>query len=496
MSGIEPTPDDVPLHPGSLEGIARIRIDCEETDLSLEADAALVGVVHLVTGGGSNVPTLIREGDELILFQRGRHRGANRAPTLLVPEQGCPAISGSLEKGDLNVERVSTALALRQGAGDVRLVGGSGDVALDLGKGDLTASNRAGQVAVRAGAGDVRLSRCRGAAALSLGKGDVQLDTLEGDLDIRTGSGDISAADCAGALTIKSGSGDVLVNRPRGLLLTATNGNGDVSIRGGSLTGLKIRNGRGDIVSSAQLLYIPSEPAAGPQDLPPTGGPEDVNPVARLLRDKGIEFMAGDQGVRFSRGPFHFEASDAGVRIAKGSFAFEASDKGVRVVTNGGDGALGAFSAETSAGDIVIDVPANLPLRVEALVSGGDVRSDVPLVSVGRPGPRGSTQRYIGVTDPNASDRLNLRVKTDRGDIRIRMVAGLPTPPRPPAPPPPPERPAPRHDPFATTNAIAMPPPAPPDREARMRAVLDALARGEISVNEADRRLKELEEES
>ena len=68
----------------------------------------------------------------------------------------------------------------------------------------------------------------------------------------------------------------------------------------------------------------------------------------------------------------------------------------------------------------------------------------------------------------------------------------------PPTPPtaPTPRSPRPVSPVSGISDAIAMPGPAavpPATREQQMRAILDALARGEITVTEADRRLAALE---
>lgn len=519
MSSTDPRAESFPLHPGSLEGITRLRIDCNDVDLAIESDPALVDAVHLVvTGSGNTSPSLIREGEELILYQRGRFRSDGRPPTLFVPEGGCPPISGSHEKGDVHFEQVYATIDFKHGQGQVRIAEGAGNINLDSGKGDIGVSGREGGMTLRSGMGDVRIARCRGSMAIALGKGDVALDTCDGEVSIKLGSGDIAASDCSGGLTISNGNGDISITRPRAALLAIQMANGDISIRGGSLTGLNARSARGDISSSSHLLLIPDAPTSHP-----TGTvhvePNDPNPVSRLLRSRGIEFMAGDKGVRISTGPFEFEASDHGVRLAKGTFSFEASDDGVRIVNTESSsyGDLGAYDVATSNGDVSVDVPAGTPLRVEALVNGGDVKSDVPLVSVGRPGPRGSTQRFVGVTEPHLNTRINLRVRTDRGDIRVRSVAGLPTqtitPPTPPSPPNAPtmrlprtpQMPQPPRSPFSPTrppspasgiiDAIPMPASTSqtPSRTQRMQAILNDLAAGTITVTEADRRLAELE---
>lgn len=519
MSTTDAQSNDMPLHPGSLEGITRLRIDCNDLDFAIEADPSLVDTVHLVVSSSSNnAPSLIREGNELIVYQRGRFRDDGRPATLLVPEVNCPPVSGSHEKGDLHIDQVAASISIKHGTGDVRIAAGVGNISLDNGKGDVSISGREGSQSLRIGMGDVRIARCRGAIDIALGKGDLDLDTCDGELEIKLGSGDVSASDCSGGLAVKNGNGDVAITRPRAALLSITTGNGDIMIRGGSLTGLNLKTVKGDVISGSHLLFIPD--AAGNLQSPPPpldddDADPDPNPVSRILRSRGIEFMAGDKGLRFARGPFAFEASDAGVRIAKGNFAFEASEAGVRIVTGetAAFGSIGTFDIATSGGDVSVDVPTGTPLRVEALVNGGDVKSDVPLVSVGRPGPRGSTQRYVGVTEPNAEARLNLSVRTDRGDIRIRSVAGLPSQPsstsptepttrlprtpRPPAPPASPRSARPPRPVSGITDAIAMPAPSTSrsSREERMRAILDDLANGRMTVTEADRRLEELDRE-
>jgi hypothetical protein len=175
----------------------------------------------------------------------------------------------------------------------------------------------------------------------------------------------------------------------------------------------------------------------------------------------------------------------------------------------------GTYDIETHSGNIMLDVPYGAPMRVEALVSSGEVRSDVPLVTVGRPGPRGSTQRYVGGTTPGDEPRMSLRLKTDRGDIRVRAVHTV-VPPAPPIPrpagsqtPAPPQPPVVTHfhapggagsAPDAPTSRVpsatapAHKPRALTEREERMQAILESLANGSLSVAEAERLLQALDD--
>lgn len=484
----ETTTSDVP---GALDGIARIRLDCEQVSLSLVSDPELIGRVILAVEQGSNQVSLIREADELVVFQRGR-RPSGRPPVLNVPAAGCPPISGNLERGELYLGGLNGSVDLKHGQGDTRIDGGAGSLEYSVGKGDVRLTNRSGSVAINTGAGDVHVSGMIGELVVSLGKGDVRCDSVGGSLTAKLGSGDISVSDASGSLTIKSGSGDVTVTRPRHQTIVAKIGSGDVIVHNGSLAGMAVEVGRGDIISSAQLLL--------PGHAEWSGDEGDQGLVARILRSKGVAFSATDKGLRISRPGFEMEAGDSGLRITKGGMSFVAGDSGVHF-SNDEVASVTSFSAETGSGDIIFDLPATAPVRVEALIAGGEIHSDIPLVSVARPGPRGATQRYVGVSDPAATERIDLRLKAERGDIRVRMLpsgrrsVAPPRPPEPPKPPVPPAPPVPPEAPMADSPEWADPTTSRVPvltREQQMRAILDTLSRGEISVAEADRMLRAL----
>ncbi|MCO5175929.1 MAG: DUF4097 domain-containing protein [Thermomicrobiales bacterium] len=474
-------------HPGSLEGINWIRLDCEHTNISVIADPAMVGQVYLSPGSKSGDPSLVREGDTIIIYQRGR--SSNSSPVLTVPTTGCPPINGSLERGDIYLSGIEGAVEIRHGQGNLRVDGGSGDLTYTLGKGDARLANCVGRIAMSVGSGDVQIATSAAVGTLSLGKGDVTCDSIDGRLDLKLGSGDVSIVDSTGSIVAKMGTGDVTVTRPRSQNLTVKIGSGDVVIRAGSLVGMDIETARGDIVCNTQLLPPPSQPHGQPDA-------DDDGLVSRILRSKGLSFAADDKGLRISRGGFDLEAGDAGLRFTKGGFSFHAGDHGVTFSTSD-DADTGSFSAETSSGDITLALQSGVPVRVEALLAGGEIQSDVPLVSVGRPGPRGATQRYVGVTDPSSTQRVDLKLRTERGDIRVRLVPTAPQPPQPPVAPSPPLAPTPPSAPNSVVSLSTAPEETTTHvpvltRDQQMRAILDALSRGEISVADADRMLNAL----
>jgi hypothetical protein len=376
----------------------------------------------------------------------------------------------------------------------------------------------------------VNLQRCTGSISSIIGKGDLKATECEGELVATTGSGNVHIASCSGDLVVKAGSGDIFVNRPREQCLSLNTSSGNIMVRDGSIVGLAVRVARGDVSSSARL-HLPPEGSIGDNEISIMGERIDLGDldlqISQAVQDAmnrsgarlnlaEFGFTADDAGLRITRGGVPvFEADDRGVRFKKGNFAFEAGDTGVRIKRGSRAGeeriVPGTFDVETHSGNISLDVPYGAALRVEALVTSGEVRSDVPLVTVGRPGPRGSTQRYVGGTTPGADPRMSLRLKTDRGDIRVRAVHSAVVPPPPPPPSPSPDAP--------TAPAIRLPapgtggameqsqtapsgPPATPvapepapltEREERMQAILESLASGSLSVAEAERLLAALD---
>lgn len=467
--------------PGALAGITAIVIDCADTDLTIEADDALRDRVELLATNGRDAPLLLQEGDQLVITQHGRHRGGG-TPTLRVPASACPPISGEHQKGQLRISGVRGAIELRHGTGDVTIRQLQADLNLQMDRGDLTLVEMTGQAHLACGSGDLRIVQLHGLLDVAAGRGDVTIDSSSGDFEVSVGSGDVTLDACTGGMRLRIGSGDARIVSPFEAAINLRGGSGDATIHGGSARNINIKQGRGDITSTARLLI--------------------GDPTPSDDRDDAITGMRiDDDGVRFTGRNLRFEATSAGVRIQKSGTSIEADDRGVRIVRGQRDGA-GQYELETAKGDINVSIPADTAVRVEAIVQGGDVQSDVPLVSVGRPGPRGATQRFVGVSDAQASERINVKMKTDRGDIRVRAVT-MPTRQQRAEQPTtrltdlPIETFASPNWPDATQAAPAAPATHADDTGAAdaatdMRTVLEALASGSISVEEADRRLRDL----
>jgi len=146
----------------------------------------------------------------------------------------------------------------------------------------------------------------------------------------------------------------------------------------------------------------------------------------------------------------------------------------------------GSFRLESGAGNIDLELPADTAAQVEAVSGIGAVHSDWPLVRVGRPGPvvAGSVRMVGAIGDETR--RARLTVKTGVGDISLRRrtaaedtpsASPAATPAQAPGGPEPPDPP--------TAPAGGYEPPASPEAADARTAILESLARREITVDEA-----------
>ena len=240
---------------------------------------------------------------------------------LRVPSTGCPPICGFLGGGPTTVRDVNATISLATRSDGLTLRGGMGPASLAAQSGGITVADRAGELTVDAGSGGVHLTRCAGPAT------------------VRAASGGLHLEDCQGDLNASVRSGGVRVVRPRAQRIKVEARSGGTYVEEGSLAGLDIAARSGGVTSTAALQ------------------PSDA--------------------------PYHVECS---------------------------------------SGNVFIQLPPGIPLRVEATAKSGRVRSDVPLVSVGRPGPQSDARRYVGVSDEGAgagAPRVDVRVTAGSGNIDL-----------------------------------------------------------------------------
>lgn len=448
----------------SLVGITELRVDCDQMDLTIETDASLSNMVQLICEPAQNAPMLKRADSRLEIRQSSRYRGRVR-PLLRVPAIDCPDTAVKIGKGDLVVGQMHATLGISLGMGDIAISNASAPVGIKSGKGDVSLTDIAAEVGIKQGMGDVSIRGCAGEVVISVGKGDV------------------SVTDAGPDIEVSSGNGDIHVRRSLGGLLRLSTGHGDIAIDKGEASTTQIKTGNGDISSTLRMVVDELVPDQQAEEDASAGAPElgpsevfDLGDLSEFADLGDLGFAAGEHGLTISRGGKDIvRLGPDGIQVRRGKHDLSIGSDGIRY---GAGSAVSyndeRFTFDSGRGDIAVDLPNDLNLRVEVLMTG-DIHSDVPLVGVGRPGPRGTTKRFVGVQDTakTSSPRVGVKVHTKRGDATIRLVKVEPR--------------------VQEERAPAAPSLDTVAREEQARVVLEALATGALTVEEAERLLEGLD---
>ncbi len=283
-------------------------------------------------------------------------------------------------------------------------------------------------------------------------RGDVRLSNSTGKVEIRADSGDISVRDGSGSLVVASGSGDVNIETFAGEVIL-NSGSGDKSLKE-ILGAITVRSGKGDI-----------DLTGGQGETTVAVGSGDV----RIRnRDCDVFTIAGASG----------NVSIAGGRMGRGTVSTASGDVQCHASLS-----IESYDFTASSGDISVSIPRGLAARVDAATTRGSVTTDLPLIAINQRGPRNPHgKRLVGSTNDEAN-RAEVTLRTSSGDIDVRWGADIATA-------------DPKTNEPASPESEVQPPVSEEtssnrtlETEDRKRAILSALADGDLSVEEAGRLL-------
>lgn len=565
---IERNGDDVRVRQRA-EGVRGRRLDL---DLTIPAGAkhirlrtgngqvdaeGLQGQVDIFSGHGDL--RLARADGELKL-----HTGSGRVEAREV-EGRLYAQSGS---GDLELEDASGEAELHTGSGQINAGGmrglmlrahtGNGEI--DIKDGTLReiqarTSNGAVQCAAElaqgphdlaTGHGDIHVERAAGELRLHTGEGSVEVGEARGELKIKSGNGDISIGTASGSLEIDTSRGGIEITSPAEASIRAHSGHGDIHIGEGSVRSLQLETSAGSVSCDAELAHGSHQATSGHGDIDlrqtdgetrvRTGsGMIEVGVVRGRLRaetgsgDIAVEAASGELELKTGAGSLVVQAPDNVVLSGwTGNGDIEVgpgSARRLRVETRNGQVrsmvalTAGEHAINSANGDLLVQLPAELGVHIDAQTGFGQVVSDMPLVRVGRSGSMSfNGNRMVGSIGPG-EPVVRVALRTGRGQIALQrsdvppvvevppgLVRAVAVAARPAPIPAPVPVPAPAPIPAAPPVAPVAQPPYPavgstvplrePAGEAaapaedRALAVLRALAKGDITVDEADELLK------
>jgi Putative adhesin len=329
--------------------------------------------------------------------------------------------------------------------------------------------------------GEIVTEALRAAGGVHTRRLDVRLTMPPGVevVELRTGRGRIDAAGLVGRLSLTTGNGPLMLRSARGEAEVAT-GNGEVVLEGFD----------GTVTATTGNNRIQAERLSGTAALHTGNGRIEVRDCEGRIRattgngDVTLTAVAGDIAVDTGHGTVEISAPRSpAVRASTGMGSLRVEGGAVRGLRlRSGMGTIacaaalepGTYEMVTDMGAIDLELPATIKARVDAQTSFGQIHSDFPLVRVGRSGPLGfGGVRMVGSIGEGEPE-VHIALRSSKGQISLRRrpdsgAAGAGTTTERPAPAPP-------EEPTAAMDSTLV--------------VLEALARGDISVDEADELLR------
>ncbi len=257
--------------------------------------------------------------------------------------------------------------------------------------GGVSVSGINGRVESESGGGKIHLDDIGGSVTAQTGGDSIDIGTVNGDLHLETGGGKITIANAKGKVDATTGGGNImLMSAAQEANLEAGGGNIDVKRCGGRL---KVSTGGGNI------------------DLGDVSGP--------------VEIETGGGSIRLGW-------AKGAVRAQTGAGRIELNGVSAARAETGAGGILAKFIAskgertdsvlETSAGDIVVYIAADVAITVRAsidLANGHKISSDFSDIRVSSEGGD-----WPGPKSFSAEGKLNgggptLKVRTTTGDIKF-----------------------------------------------------------------------------
>jgi hypothetical protein len=359
----------------------------EETSGSLPAAHSLRAAMRLgsvrVTGAAqANITYVIRK-----TAVAGSEAEARRqfARIRVIVRSGEPAVVATeIDGGSVRGLSVNADVTVPRDTGSVLAESGGGSVAV---------SSLAGRVKAMTGGGALDLRSITGPVVASTGGGSIRVTDVA-EVKLSTGGGGVEVAGSTEALSVSSGGGAVRVaSVSRNAVITTGGGGIEATKCGGSLN---------------------ASTGGGSIDIVEIGGPATLETGGGSIR------LGSAQGpVRASTGGGSIQL----MKLASSAFA----ETGAGSITAQFVARRGSFAdsvLHSGAGDIVVFLPPDLPVTVEAHIEaamGHSIVTDFPEIRVSTEGG------VFGPHDVSAGGSLNgggptLRIQTTLGSIQIRKL--------------------------------------------------------------------------
>lgn len=359
----------------------------EETSGSLPAAHSLraslrMGSVRITGAAQPNITYVIRK-----TIAAGNEAEARRqfARIRVTARSGDPAlIAAEFDGGRVRDLSVTAEITVPHDTASILAESGGGSVA---------ASNLAGSVNARTGGGSLDLRSIAGPVVASTGGGSIRVADVA-DVKLSTGGGGVEVAGPTGALSVSSGGGAVRVASVSRNAVISTGGGGiQASKCGGSLN---------------------ASTGGGSIDVVEVGGPA-------ILETGGGSIRLGA-----AQGPVRATTGGGSIQLMKlaGSAFAETGAGSIVAQFIAQRGSFADSTLQSGAGDVVVYLPSDLPVTIQAHIEaamGHSIVTDFPELKISTEGAP------FGPRDVSATGALNgggptLRIQTNLGSIQIRKL--------------------------------------------------------------------------
>jgi len=260
--------------------------------------------------------------------------------------------------------------------------------------GSIQAGDLRGRVSLVTGGGNISVGNIEGFAHLTTAGGHITVMNVSGDLDAETGAGHLTAGNIAGSANLHTAGGHIRVaSAARGARLQT--GGGNISL-GSSGMGLVAQTGGGQIEVG-----------------------EVQGPIRAFTEGGGIHIVN-------SKGPTLLQSGFGSIYLTQVDDGVHAQTRagGITAWLNPDTHLIKPCLLESGQGNIVVYLPAHLPLTIDATVQLGDQRQifvDPALGAKVTTGlGAGNTREVRAEAAMNGGGQV-LRLRTVQGTIRILL---------------------------------------------------------------------------
>lgn len=353
--------------------------------LTVRAD---VGSVNITTGPGNKVECRVRVEVYTPDEARAKQMLDGYEVGMRVSDDGSLYLQGRFPRA--LIEKHDRSLSL--GANYDIQVPARFNVDVETRGGSLTVERLEGELRAVTAAGSIRTGNIGGPTRVETAGGNIEVENIGGRLEARTAGGHIRTGDVQGDAVIETSGGKILTGRVTGALRAGTAG--------------------GDIVVGGATRDVIVQTAGGKIRLGDVGGRVRAETAGGSIF---LETAIGPVQVQTAGGSIHLVRVGSGVHAVTTAGSIQAQIAATRE-------SFQPSLLETSFGDVVVYLPDDLPLTIDAEIlqaSGHTIKTDFPLQVTQDPGYGPRTVEGRGQLNGGGAE---LRIRTTMGNILIRKA--------------------------------------------------------------------------